>query len=276
MLATRGLLSRAEAGAILRALDDIERGTDVAGARLHRRARGLLLPRPDRARAAPRGRDGREAPHRPEPERHRPHGVQDGAQGARGRAPGRPAGRHRRGARGGGGQPGHAGGGVHPRPAGAADHLRPLPRRARRAPAPGRGAAPPGEPVPRHVEHGRRGDHDLRLPAGPGGDGGPPRLRRGAGELLRLHRRRRLPDQRVRRAPAPLHPPRPVHPGPQRLDRAGGGAPPRSRRVRAGELDHAAEAESGRRWSTSGSSARSPRAAPRRRSPCSTTRRSPT
>ena len=51
------------------------------------------------------------------------------------------------------------------------------------------------------------------------------------GQRLRLHRRQRLPDQRVRRAPAPLRPPRPVRPGPERLDRVRGRAPPRARRA---------------------------------------------
>ena len=72
-------------------------------------------------------------------------------------------------------------------------------------------------------EHGGGGDHDLRLPVGPRRDGRASGLRRGAGQRLRLHRRQRLRHQRVRRAPAPLHPSRAVRPGSQRLDRVRGG-----------------------------------------------------
>ena len=46
--------------------------------------------------------------------------------------------------------------------------------RPRRAPAPRRGAPAPGEPLSGPLEHGRGGDHDLRLPARPRGDGGAP------------------------------------------------------------------------------------------------------
>ncbi len=276
MLAAQGLLTRRGGGSDPPGPRRHRARHRRPGARLHGRARGLLLPRPDGARAAARRRDGREAPHGPEPERHRPHGVQDGAQGA----PRRPARRSPRGrlgpARGRGGEPRHAGGGVHPRPAGPADDLRALPRGAHRAPAPRRGAPAPGEPLPRSLQHGGGRDHDLRLPAGPEGDGRAPGLRRRPGQRLRLHRRQRLRHQRVRRAPAPLHPSRAVRAGPQRLDVVRGGAPPRPRRVRAGELDHAAEAEPrrGRAPAAPLLARRGPGRGDARR--CSTTRRSPT
>ena len=114
-----------------------------------------------------------------------------------------------------------------------------------RAAAPRRGAPASGEPLPGPLQHGRGGDHDVRLPARPRGDGGAPGLRRGAGQRLRLHRRQRLRHQRVRRAPAHVRPSRPVRPGPERVDGVRGRTPPRARRLRAGELDHAPEAEPG-------------------------------
>ena len=134
---------------------------------------------------------------------------------------------------------------LYARTAGAAHDLRPLSRRVHRAVAARHGPSAARRAYGRPVQHGRGGDHDVGLRARPRAHGRAAGLRRSAGEFLRLHRRRRLRHRRLRGAEAAVHPRRAVRAGPQRVDRIRDRAPARARRVRADELDHAAEAQPG-------------------------------
>ncbi len=93
-------------------------------------------------------------------------------------------------------------------------------------------------------QHGGRGDHHVGLRARSQADGRIAGVRRRAGKLLWLHRRRRLRDGRVCGAQAHLHPRGTLRPGLEHVDRVRDRAPARARRLRPGELDHAAEAQS--------------------------------
>ena len=134
---------------------------------------------------------------------------------------------------------------LHARPAGAARHVRPLPRGHRRIRAARPRAARRGAAHRRSLADGRRRDHHLRLPARPPADGAAPRLRRAAGKFLRLHRVGRLRYGHLRRRRAPLPASRPSDPGPAVLDELRGRPGLCAERVRADQLDHAAEAQSG-------------------------------
>ncbi len=140
------------------------------GARLHRRARGFLLPRRGRARAAARAS---RSPASCTPGRSRndiDHTVFKLALkerlaallGGPPRADRAPCSRSPSASR------RHARRRLHPRPAGAADDLRPLSRRAHRAVccATWSGCARRAATLDLS-QHGRRGDHDLGLPARP-------------------------------------------------------------------------------------------------------------
>ena len=170
--------------------------------RLYRRARGFLLPCRSRA-DPPLGRRGRrQAAHRAQPQRHRPHRVQAGAEGPAGGAAHRAC-RDDRGLAGGGrARARHHRRRLYARTAGAAHDLRPLSCRVHRAVAARYGPSASRRAYRRSLQHGCGGDHDLGLRARPHAHGGAARLRASAGEFLRLHRRRRLRHRRLRRAQA--------------------------------------------------------------------------
>ena len=132
---------------------------------------------------------------------------------------------------------------VHARPAGAAHDLWPLSRRVHRAVAAGPRSAAARGAHRRALQHGRRGDHDVGLRARSEAHGRSARLRRRAGELLWLHRRGRLRHRRLRGTEARLPARRPLRAGPEHVDRLRDRTPARAGRLRAGQLDHAAEAQ---------------------------------
>ena len=245
LLAERGLLTDTEAREILRALDEILKTIDLDRLSYTGEHRGFLLLRRERADpSAGRGRR-RQAAYGPKPQRHRPHGVQDGAEGQAG---GAAVGAHRddRGtARRRRARARHDRRRLYPRPAGAADHLRTLSRRVHRAFAARHGPAASRAAHGRSQQHGRRGDHDVGLQPRPCADRSTPGLRRRAGELVRVHRGRRLRDRRVRGAQARVHPRRTLRAGLEQLDRFRDRALARAGRIRADQLDHAAEAQPG-------------------------------